>query len=314
MLLTRLRKFNTLFLFLSEVDNISLVAWSTNTVLLLDNVTVDSSQQAQGNLIPNFFRSIVKAVSVIIPAMNEAEGIGCTLEALPIVELSKLGYSTEVLVVDGCSTDNTLEIARSKGAKIIVEPRRGYGRAYKTGFQNSVGDYIVTMDADGSYPAQQIPQLLDYLVKSDLDLVTTCRLNNLQPGAMSVSHRFGNEILNLFSRVFFRLNLRDTQSGMWVFKRSLLETVGVRSDSMAFSQEFKIRSFQKASCQELPISYIARKGKQKINTFRDGYSNLKSMCGLLRNKETRALVPALGAQQLLAHNVAIPQPNVLQKT
>src|SRR2546427_151534 len=187
----------------------------------------------------------MKTVSVIIPAMNEAEGIGCTLEALPIEQLSKSGYSTEVLVVDGCSMDNTLDIARSKGAKIIVERRRGYGRAYKTGFQSAAGDFIVTMDADGSYPAQQVPQLLDYLVKNDLDLVTTCRLSYMQPGAMSVSHRFGNEILNLLSRIFFRLNLRDTQSGMWVFKRSLLGIVGVRSDGMAFSQEFKIRSFQK---------------------------------------------------------------------
>src|SRR2546426_8707363 len=248
----------------------------------------------------------MKTVSVIIPAMNEAEGIGCTLEALPIEQLSKSGYSTEVLVVDGCSIDNTLDIARSKGAKIIVERRRGYGRAYKTGFQSAAGDFIVTMDADGSYPAQQVPQLLDYLVKNDLDLVTTCRLSHMQPGAMSVSHRFGNEILNLLSRIFFRLNLRETQSGMWVFKRSPLGSVGVRSDGMAFSQEFKSRSFQKASCREVAIPYIARKGKQKINTFRDGYSTLKSMCGLLRNKETRAPVPALRAQQLLAHNVAIP--------
>ena len=256
----------------------------------------------------------MKTVSVIIPAMNEAEGIGCTLEALPIEQLSKSGYSTEVLVVDGCSMDNTLDIARSKGAKIIVERRRGYGRAYKTGFQSAAGDFIVTMDADGSYPAQQVPQLLDYLVKNDLDLVTTCRLSHMQPGAMSVSHRFGNEILNLFSRIFFRLNLRDTQSGMWVFKRSLLGIVGVRSDGMAFSQEFKIRSFQKASCREVAIPYMARLGTQKISTFHDGYGNFKNMCGLLRNKETRALVPVLGAQQLLAHNVAIPQPNVLQKT
>jgi len=256
----------------------------------------------------------VKTVSVIIPAMNEAEGIGCTLEALPIEQLSKSGYSTEVLVVDGCSTDNTLDIARSKGAKIIVERRRGYGRAYKTGFQSATGDFIVTMDADGSYPAQQVPQLLDYLLRNDLDLVTTCRLSNLQPGAMSVSHRFGNEILNLLSRIFFRLNLRDTQSGMWVFKRSLLGIVGVRSDGMAFSQEFKIRSFQKASCREVAIPYMARLGTQKISTFHDGYGNFKNMCGLLRNTDTPTLIPALGTQQPIALNMAVFRPKTLQKT
>src|SRR5207245_6178150 len=140
--------------------------------------TENISDQAQGNAIPSSLGLAVNTVSVIIPAMNEAEGIGCTLEALPIEQLLKSGYSTEVLVVDGCSTDNTLDIARSKGAKIIVERRRGYGRAYKTGFQSATGDFIVTMDADGSYPAQQVPQLLDYLVKNDLDLVTTCRLSN----------------------------------------------------------------------------------------------------------------------------------------
>ena len=245
--------------------------------------------------------------------MNEAEGIGCTLEALPIEQLSKSGYSTEVLVVDGCSTDNTLDIARSKGAKILVEPRRGYGRAYKTGFQAAAGDFIVTMDADGSYPAQQVPQLLEYLVKNDLDLVTTCRLSNLQPGAMTVSHRFGNEILNLFSRIFFRLNLRDTQSGMWVFKRSLLNIVGVKSDGMAFSQEFKIRSFQKASCREVGIPYMARLGKQKISTFHDGYGNLKNMCSLLRNRNTPALIPTLENQQAVPLSMTLIQPKALQK-
>lgn len=251
----------------------------------------------------------MKTVSIILPAINEAEGIGCTLDALPLAKLSEMGYATEVLVVDGNSKDNTVDIASSKGAQIVMEPRKGYGRAYKTGFQYARGDYFVTMDADGSYPADAIPLLLTRLVDGNLDLITTCRLDSPDPGAMSASHRVGNEILNLFCRVLFRLKFRDSQSGMWIFRRTLLGRVGVEADGMAFSQEFKIRSFQTASCQEIPIHYKARIGSQKLSAVSDGLANLKNLVGLAMRPRVGPMI-SLGAVKSGSVNDQLAPPMV----
>jgi glycosyltransferase involved in cell wall biosynthesis len=232
----------------------------------------------------------LKTISIIIPAMNEESGIGITIDELPTAELAKRGYLTEVLVVDGNSKDNTVAVARSKGATTIIEPRKGYGRAYKTGFQEAKGDYIATLDADGTYPAEMIPDLLDDLVANNLDFITTNRFGELKPGAMTFSHRIGNKVLSSVAQILFRAKFSDSQSGMWVFKKSLLHIVGVHSDGMGFSQELKIRAFQNGVCKEVPIYYKPRIGEVKLSTLGDGYANLKEMIGLVQKPLADPLV------------------------
>jgi glycosyltransferase involved in cell wall biosynthesis len=233
---------------------------------------------------------VLSKLSIVIPALNEESGIGCTIDEIPVDKLALLGYTTEIIVVDGNSSDNTVGIAKSRGAIVVVEPRRGYGRAYKTGFQSAHGDYIATLDADGTYPAEMIPSLLSKLVEDNLDLISTNRFACLDDGAMSLSHRLGNKVLSSVGRFFFRIPIIDSQSGMWVFKRSLLNIVSVSSDGMGFSQEFKIRSFQNAVCRELPIYYRRRVGEVKLGTFRDGLKNLREMIGLIWTPEGEALL------------------------
>src|SRR5689334_14104142 len=100
--------------------------------------------------------------SVVIPTLNEGKSIGGVLDEIPEGVL-------EVLVVDGNSADDTQDIARAKGARVIVEPRKGYGRAYKTGFLEAKGDFIATLDGDLTYPAERIAELGDQLVAEGLD-------------------------------------------------------------------------------------------------------------------------------------------------
>ena len=88
-----------------------------------------------------------RLLSLVIPALNEEGGIGGVLDEVPRKELAEMGWDVEVLVVDGESKDRTREVARGKGARVIVEPRKGYGRAYKTGFESARGELIVTGDA-----------------------------------------------------------------------------------------------------------------------------------------------------------------------
>lgn len=212
-------------------------------------------------------------LSVVIPTMNEEKSIGLVIDEVR----AALGESRpfEVIVVDTDSHDRTREIAREKGAIVVEEPRRGYGRAYKTGFERVTGEFVATLDADMTYPASDIPRLVDMLEREQLDFITTNRFARMEKGAMGAKHRFGNWVLSATARVLFRVRLKDSQSGMWVFRRSCLEQLDVRSDGMAFSEELKIEAFKKLRAKEVPITYRVRVGEVKLQSWKDGWSNLK---------------------------------------
>jgi glycosyltransferase involved in cell wall biosynthesis len=205
--------------------------------------------------------------------MNEEKSIGMVIdEVKKAIENSR---PFEVVVVDTDSEDRTREIAAEKGARVIAEPRRGYGRAYKTGFEQASGEFIATLDADMTYPAGDIPQLLDMLESKGLDFITTNRFARMDKGAMSAKHRFGNWVLSATTRILFRVKLKDSQSGMWVFRKSILGKLSVESDGMSYSEELKIEAFKKTKAVEVPISYGVRMGEAKISSWGDGLGNLK---------------------------------------
>lgn len=210
-------------------------------------------------------------ISVIIPTMNEEESIGHVIDE--IREALKK-WDHEVLVVDTKSTDRTREIARSKGAKVIDEPRRGYGRAYKTGFEHADGDIIATLDADMTYPAEKIPQMAIMIEKEGYEFISTDRLSNINPEAMGSMHRFGNWVLKTTANLLFNIDLNDSQSGMWVFRSKALRHLSLTSDGMPLSEEIKIEAIKKGlQFDEVPIDYRPRKGEAKIRSGKDGLKN-----------------------------------------
>ncbi|MDY6985793.1 MAG: glycosyltransferase family 2 protein [Candidatus Thermoplasmatota archaeon] len=211
-----------------------------------------------------------KTISIIIPALNEEKAIGGALSTVPKKELEAMGYEVEVLVVDGGSKDRTREIAESLGARVIVEPRKGYGRAYKTGFEKCKGDIIVTGDADGTYPFEKVPEMLGLLE----DFITTDRFASMEEGAMSRMHYIGNFILNLALRLLYKIDIRDSQSGMWIFRKSILKDLNLKADGMELSEEIKVEAFRRCRAKEVPIHYRKRIGEKKLRSFRDGMNNL----------------------------------------
>jgi glycosyltransferase involved in cell wall biosynthesis len=216
-------------------------------------------------------------LSIVIPAMNEEEGIGETLDVIPLKELADMGYPTEVIVVDGESVDRTREIAREKGARVVIEPRKGYGRAYKTGFEVAQGDIIATGDADTTYPFDKLPEYIRHFERENLDFLTGNRFGKLQPGAMSAKHKVGNFVLSTTGRVLFLASIKDSQSGMWILKRSILSRLKLTSDGMPFSEEIKLEAFTKndLKSREIPIEYRVRVGEVKLASWKDGWKNLK---------------------------------------
>jgi glycosyltransferase involved in cell wall biosynthesis len=189
-------------------------------------------------------------------------------------------WALEIIIVDGDSKDKTREIARNKGAKIIVEKRKGYGRAYKTGMPQASGDIIVTGDADATYPFDRIHEYIQLLIDEDLDFINTDRFSELKHGSMSAKHFFGNTILNVGLRVLFLINIKDSQSGMWIFKKSALDKVQPIEDfnnGMPFSEEIKIEMFsnKNVKSKEIPSALYQREGEVKLESFTDGWKNLK---------------------------------------
>ena len=212
-------------------------------------------------------------LSVIIPTMNEERSIGLVINDIKNALDGKRAY--EIIVVDTDSKDLTRDIASGHGAVVVEEPKRGYGRAYKTGFDKATGEIIATLDADMTYPAAEIPRLADMLEDKGLDFITTNRFEGMERGAMPAKHRFGNWVLSATARILFRVKFRDSQSGMWVFRKEVLPKLELVSDGMSMSEELKIEAFRKLRAAEVPITYKPRIGEAKLRSWKDGTSNLR---------------------------------------
>jgi len=210
-------------------------------------------------------------VSIVIPTMNEEASIGRVIDE---VRAALAGWDHEILIVDTDSRDRTREIAAKLGARVVDEPRRGYGRAYRTGFDAAKGEIIATLDADLTYPADRIPEFAELVGSGSADFVSGDRLSAIADGVMPGMHRIGNRILNATFRTLFRFRIRDSQSGMWVFRRSILDAVSPASDGMSFSEELKLEIVRAGlRFREMPIAYRPRVGVKKIRSVRDALKN-----------------------------------------
>ena len=215
-------------------------------------------------------------VTVILPTRNEEEALGPTIDAIPRGWCKDL----EIMIVDGNSSDRTREIALEKGIRVHLEDRKGYGRAYRTGFDVAKNDIIITMDADCTYPAELVPDLVKRLIDDDLEFITCDRLSLAEDGSMSGLHGFGNWMLSFTARLLFGYGVKDSQSGMWVFNKSIFDDEKMRptNDGMPLSEEMKIlarRTLGKQKAVEISVPYRPRVGEAEIHTWGDGWKNLK---------------------------------------
>ena len=214
-------------------------------------------------------------VSVVIPCLNEAQNIEhCVLAARAVIE--RMGVAGEVVVADNDSEDDSAELARRAGARVVVESRRGYGSAYLAGFAAARGDYIVMADADLTYDFDDIPRFVAEL-EDGAELVMGDRMDNIQPGAMPWLHRYvGNPILTGLLNLFFRTGISDAHCGMRALRRDVLPRLDLRTTGMEFASEMVIRaSKENLRIAEFPIEYHPRGGESKLSSFRDGWRHLR---------------------------------------
>ncbi|MGA3040390.1 MAG: glycosyltransferase family 2 protein [Bryobacteraceae bacterium] len=208
-------------------------------------------------------------ITVIIPCLNEEQGIERVLRDMP-------DFVDQVIVVDNASTDSTSHVAASLGAQVIREETRGYGRSYKRGFAAATSDLIVTLDGDHSYPVDAVSYLLEAFRHLKVDFLNASRFPVRDRQSMSLKHHFGNLVLSVAMSILYFRWVRDSQSGMWVFRRSILKDMQLEADGMAFSEEIKIEALKNPRVRfgEIAIMYTSRVGEKKLNPWRDGLRNL----------------------------------------
>lgn len=208
-------------------------------------------------------------VTVVIPCLNEEIAIDRVLDGLP-------AFVDEIVVVDNNSTDRTADVARSRGAIVVTELSRGYGRAYKKGFSIATGDVVITLDGDHSYPLDALSYLIEAFLHAKVGFLSGSRFPTVNPDAMSLKHRIGNRILSVAMSILYLRWVRDSQSGMWIFRRDILSKMNLTSDGMAFSEEIKIEAIrnQEIGFREISIDYSQRIGEKKLEPWKDGMRNI----------------------------------------
>ena len=214
-------------------------------------------------------------VSVVIPCLNEADNIAlCVVQAREALDKEQM--RGEVIVVDNASTDGSGELAAAAGARVVLEPERGYGSAYLAGFAHARGQYVVMADADLTYDFAEIPRFVAEL-ESGADMVIGNRMQNIHPGAMPWLHRYiGNPLLSGLLNLLFRTGVDDAHCGMRALRRSVLPQLDLRTTGMEFASEMVIRAAkEKLDIRQFPIEYHPRGGESKLSSFRDGWRHLR---------------------------------------
>jgi glycosyltransferase involved in cell wall biosynthesis len=253
-------------------------------------------------------------VSVVIPCLNEAESIEeCVSRARETLERN--GIDGEVVVADNGSDDGSLELAAEAGARVVHEPRRGYGSAYLAGFSAARGKYIVMADADLTYDFGDIPRFVAEL-EAGGEMVIGDRMDNIHPGAMPWLHRYvGNPVLTGILNLFFRTGVKDAHCGMRAVRRDVLPVLDLRATGMEFASEMVITAAKRnLDVRQFPIEYHPRGGESKLSSFRDGWRHLRFL--LVHSPTYLFLVPGIAmlVVGLLVGVTVLAELNVLGRT
>ncbi|HWF26631.1 MAG TPA: glycosyltransferase family 2 protein [Solirubrobacteraceae bacterium] len=214
-------------------------------------------------------------LSFVIPCLNEAGTIEeCVRRAQRVLEAN--GIAGEIIVSDNGSDDGSGALAAAAGARVVCEPRRGYGSAYMAGLATARGSYILMVDADLTYDLDETPRFLAELERG-ADMVIGNRMKNIHPGAMPWHHRYiGNPLLSGFLNVLFKTGVGDAHCGMRAVRRDVLGRLDLRATGMEFASEMVIRAAkEKLDIRQFPIEYHPRVGESKLSSFRDGWRHLR---------------------------------------
>jgi glycosyltransferase involved in cell wall biosynthesis len=230
-------------------------------------------------------------VAVLIPCYNEAKPIGTVVAdfraALP---------DADIYVYDNNSTDNTAEIARAAGAIVRIETQQGKGNVVRRMFADIDADVYVMVDGDNTYEAKAAPALVDKLLDETLDMVSGCRVTEIQE-AYRPGHRFGNWMLTNLVTSIFGKRTKDMLTGYRVFSRRFVKSFPALSRGFEIETELTVHALElRMPIADVDTAYVDRLpgSDSKLNTIRDGLRILKMIILLVKEERPFALFCGVG--------------------
>jgi glycosyltransferase involved in cell wall biosynthesis len=213
---------------------------------------------------------ISSGISIIIPAYNEQDGIGPVLEHIHQV-LQDRGWTYELIVVDDGSVDDTHNIAGSvSNTKVLRHPRnRGYGAALKTGIRHAQFENLLITDADGTYPVDQIPELVEHFIDGECDMVVGARVG--ENVSIPILRRPAKWFIRKLAEIVAGIPIPDLNSGLRVFRKgATLPFFNMLPEGFSFTTTITLAMVTNGYIVAyVPISYFQRVGKSKLRPIRD---------------------------------------------
>ncbi|MEK6981902.1 MAG: glycosyltransferase family 2 protein [Candidatus Micrarchaeota archaeon] len=221
-----------------------------------------------------------KSVAILLPTYNEEQSIGKSIDQ--IRELSKSQAQTwRIVLVDSCSTDKTVSIAKEKMIDQIIElPIRGKGIALRKAFEDLNDDYVFQIDCDMTYPIEAIPSMVEKLDSGSCDLVIGSRFRGkMETGAMKSVNKIGNTMLNIIASTLYLHPISDVCSGLWGFNKKAYKSINVTAIHFEVECDMFAEAVKRGlKICEIPIDYRKREGQTKLSIkygFIDSWHLLK---------------------------------------
>lgn len=230
----------------------------------------------------------MKKITVVIPCYNEEKGIAAVIKGFPREKLRAQGFKLEVLVVDNNSKDRTAEVARAAGARVLHEPKQGKGNAIRAAFYNVSDDtdYVVMCDGDDTYKAHEILRLVEVLDSGFGDVVIGSRMGGkMSEGSMKGFNRLGNWGFSFLVRTVYQVNVTDTLTGYFAWKRDVIVKLRQHLQSTGFAIEMEMITKMARlgyDIYSVPITYEPRLGESSLRPIYDGSRILREFVRQLR--------------------------------
>ena len=218
-------------------------------------------------------------LSIIIPVYNEELTVGNIIDRVKTV-MQQTGLKHEIIVVDDCSYDKSLEVAKKYSAKIYtLKQHLGKGYALRAGFSKAKGDIIVTIDSDGSHKPEELLEVLAPVLEDKADLVIGSRYLNHKSVAAKKLNAFGVKLFNYFIQLLTGVAVTDSQSGYRAMKREVLKNQNLKSGEYEIESEMLVKTAKKNfRITEVPISFEQRTyGRSGVDPLIDGFKILLSI-------------------------------------
>lgn len=214
-------------------------------------------------------------LSVVIPAFNEESGIEQVMDRVLAVRpaLARMNIELEFIIVDDGSRDRTAAlVSKYPDVRLIQHLKnRGYGAAIKTGFRHATGEYLAFLDADGTYPPENLPDLCRAAIHDKADVVVGSRMSGTKT-EMPFTRRVGNFAYAVLLSLIGNVAVRDTASGMRILRKDILDRLYPLPDGLEFTPAMSTRAIhENLKVVEVPIPYAERVGRSKLSVVRDGF-------------------------------------------